>query len=137
MAGKTLSTRYVPAAITVPPFTTAAAPQTTSVDLGSVVLQQVEVLIALGHSWLTGLRVEYSGQALLPWSIPFDWIVGDGDRVPFEMDFDVSRPLTIRTFNTDVFQHVFRLRFKVSDPTPEIGPVAVSLVPITPLSVAS
>lgn len=115
MPGRALHTRYVPRTISVPAGTTATVPQVTTVNLGQVNLDSIDLQIPAGHSGLTGIRFLYAGAQLLPFGDTPSWIIGDDlDRV-FDFDLEASSTFQVSAYNTDVNDHSFYLRFRVSD----------------------
>ena len=130
MAGA-ITERYIVANILTPAGTTAAAPQSTAIDLGDVMLLTARLHIPSGHCGLTGWRIDFSGVTILPYSNPSAWLIGDNDRELFQVDYEVGNTLKIVTYNTDIYDHTHYCTFKVTE-----LPAQVS-VGFTPLSIVA
>lgn len=124
MPGRVVDPVYVPATITVPKGTTAAAPQETVQLLPVGILESVTVQIPPGHVGATGIRFTLAGQQILPWSNTVAWIIGDNLIAPFDVDLEIDRGFKVVTFNVGNYDHNFFLRFKVRQ-----LPAAVSAFP--------
>lgn len=136
--------RYVQTVVTVPAGTALISPLAQSFALGVVVVDRIEVMIPPGHAGLTGLAILYGGVPLVPWqtgNVPLtslaDFLVGDDKDWQFSVGFQISGPLQIRAFNTDVYDHSFYLRAEVRDvaaiaqPANTVVAVTVSAQPDT------
>lgn len=110
-----LSQSYFPQSVTTPAGTAKASPLTTIVAVPPALLIEVYVLIPRGHAGQTGLQVVYSGATIVPFggASADQWIVGDGDALTLPVSFPVASKLTVRTFNTGIFDHTHYVRFKV------------------------
>lgn len=85
---------------------------TTAFALGRpVTLEKVDILFAPGHVALTGVRINYQGVAILPWNQPTLFVVGDSERLVFELGMYVSGGLSIVTHNGDTQPHQHMLTF--------------------------
>lgn len=117
MPGKQLSPRYVHLHPTAAASTAQASPTSTAWDIGApVVLEEIRLIIPNGHAGLTGIRIDYSGQTILPWSYPSQWFIGNQTDWVFDMGrLEVSAPLTVWTYNTDALTHGWELVAKISD----------------------
>lgn len=101
--------------ITTPALTDPGSPQVTTITVPDTILDTVTLLIPGGHAFLTGFALSLAGQQLLPWPTDFPWIVGDNDRLLFEMAIEVDGPLDITTYNVDLYDHTHWLRLKLDD----------------------
>lgn len=101
------------------------ATQTNVFPLGERILESLSVLFPLGHAGLTGLRVNYNGVAVLPWNQPTQFVVGDNERLTFEMGLYVSAPLSIVSVNNDNVAHSLYLTAKLR----ELGAAAQPIAP--------
>lgn len=120
MPGKTLNPRYIHLHPTAAAGVAQASPTSTSWDVGAPVrLEEIRLIIPNGHAGLTGIRVDYSGQTILPWSYPSQWFIGNESDWAFDMGaLEVSAPLTVYTYNTDAITHGWELVAKISDADP-------------------
>lgn len=130
MPGRHLSTRYVPQTVTVAAGVTTAAPTSAIVQLGNVTLDEIQLQIPRGHVGLTGIAFEYAGVRLVPWGGAQDWVRGDNLTERFLVDFTMGGPLTVKTFNGDVFAHTFYVRFRVTDLVHQAAAFATQIVPV-------
>lgn len=99
------SYKYTTVTITTPART---ASKTTVWDFSlgmDVILEELKILFAPGHVALTGVRVMYGGEPLIPWGQRTAFIAGDNERLPFDVGMYISTPLTIVTTNNDTYQH--------------------------------
>lgn len=117
---RTVRTRYLPLYPTTAPGTTAAAPLVTTVVTTPVQLLTVELRIPSGHAGLTGWRLAQSGQTIVPWAQPEQWIIGDDQVLHFTVDIEIGSGLTVATYNTDIYPHTFYCLFETTDlPDPQ------------------
>lgn len=124
MTPRTFDPVYVPANIVTPSGTTIAAPQTTVLDVGAGVLEEVELQIPAGHVGVTGLRLLLAGQQVLPWDDATSWIVGDNFHRIFTMGVQIDRGFTAQTYNVGNYPHTHYLRFRLralDSETPAVG----------------
>lgn len=96
--------------VTVPAGTLQAAPQTTAWDLGAVIVEWVEVMIPKGHAGLTGVHLDYQGVALVPFATPPEFLVARDETVRVPVDLEIGAPLSVVSYNLDVFSHSFYWR---------------------------
>lgn len=109
------TTKYLTLTISTPAHT---ASKTTAFDLssqGEKILDALEILFAPGHAALTGVRVSYNGVVILPWNQNSAFILGNDERLIFDVGIYVAKPLSIVTTNTDAFPHVHVLTAKLSE----------------------
>jgi hypothetical protein len=113
--------RYLPFTVTTAASVTQAAPVTQSLALGDVILEDIELLIPDGPSGLCGIAFTYDGFPIVPWGLPVGYIIGNNDRLTFEVQSYVGHPIVAQTYNTDIFAHSLYVRCKVRDlpPRPE------------------
>lgn len=130
MSGKVLSTRYIAFVVTVPAGTAIAVPDHTALPLGEVTLVEIDLRIPGGHAGFTGIRFEYAAVPLVPWNDSTAWIMGDDERLTFEVGFDVSAAVDAVAYNTDYFDHFFIVRCKVEDLYADSVTGSTAIVPI-------
>lgn len=110
-----VSNKYVVSDITTPKNTNAL---NTVVSLGNRIIKSVDILFAPGHVGITGVRIAYAGVVLLPWNQPAGFIVGDTERLKFDLDFYAPGPVTITTHNSDArYAHRHVITFKLQEVT--------------------
>lgn len=117
MAGSVVSPRYYRYPVTCPNTTPVSAPTSTSLAVsGTSSLESVRIVVPNGHAGLTGIRLDYSGETILPFSHPSTWLIGNSNDWLFDMGgFSITSKLTVVTYNTDVFDHSWEMHFKVID----------------------
>lgn len=103
--------RYSPLNVTVPANTAQDAPQVTVWDEGDVWLYGVQLQIPAGNSGMASIGFTLAGAQLIPWSMDPAFITGDNNYFEFDAEVEVGNGLEIVTFNTDVWDHSFYLRF--------------------------
>lgn len=96
--------------ITITALTAVAAPQTTSWDVGAVVVEWVEIMVPRGHAGLTGIHIDYQGVALIPFSSPAQFLIARDETIRVDLGLEVGAPLSVVAYNVDVFPHSFYLR---------------------------
>lgn len=128
MAGRVVDPQYRPFTIATPAGTAIAAPQTTALAVPHGQLLVVELTIPPGHAGATGFRLELAGEAILPFSRPAAWILGDGLHLYFDMDTEVDRGLNAITYNTGNFPHTHFLRLKLRTVFDKVLPSTPTLV---------
>lgn len=130
MAGKTVSTRYVPLHFTVPAGTLPTAPAVSDLALGDVLWEQTQIIIPSGHIGLTGVRFEFSGEPIVPWGRPASWIIADDADMRFDVMLEVGAPVKVVGYNTDFFDHTFHTYTRISDRVLAGRAGSVTVVPI-------
>jgi hypothetical protein len=101
--------------ILTPSGTAVTAPLTTQVPLENAILVDVEVFIPPGHAGLTGIHIRQSAQQVIPFG-SLAWIIADNYNRIFPVNTEIgSRSISVRTYNTDVFDHTFYVRFHIQD----------------------
>lgn len=123
-----VSAKYQTVDITTPKNTGA---QTLVISVGDRIIRAVDVLFAPGHVGLTGVRLQYAGVTILPWNQPSNFIVGDSERLRFQLDLYAPGPLTIITHNGDSqasHRHIFTFELHEVD-----NPAGVMQSPTIPL----
>lgn len=110
MGSRTLSRQLRTLKDTIPAGTLQATPQTTSWDLGAVIVEWVEVMIPRGHAGLTGVHLDYQGVALVPFSQPAQFLIARDETIRVPVDLEIGKPLSVVSYNIDVFAHSFYWR---------------------------
>lgn len=113
--------------------TTAAATalQTTLFDVGSRIVEVLDVFWPPGANGLVGLRVNFAGVTLLPWNQPARFLVGNGERRRFEFALPVDAPLQVVTQNNDpAFQHTIVITADLIERPSDLVAAATPLLPL-------
>ena len=100
----------------VTPFTiSASAVQGIPVALDDAYLDKVRIIIPPGHSGLTALQIQLSGQPYWPKGAdPF--IRGDNEIIDYEWGDEIQEnAISLLGFNADVFPHTWTLRWELTD----------------------
>lgn len=130
-----LGSYVYPVNVTCPAGTAIATPLTTTPDLGDIWLDAIELRIPVGHHGLTGIYVANSGTAIMPYSSPPSFLVGDDERLSFDVGVEVDNLLQIVTYNTDIFNHTFYLRLSGQPMTlQQQGQTVAAPVAVVPVS---
>ena len=105
--------------VTCPSATTPDSPHKVDIVLPRGVITKVIVRIPPGPCGLVGMRI-FKG---LKQIIPFNegaWIIGDDDRIEFEMYFELDEEentLTVECYNFDVvYDHSYYFYFNILPP---------------------
>lgn len=115
MTDGTLHTRYIDATVDTPAQTLQAAPQNTTIVLGTVVLLEAHLIIPPGHAGLTGWQLRLANQQVVPYGPEGSFIVGDDDKIDFIFERIVGLGLVVRTYNLGQYSHSHLCRMKVTD----------------------
>jgi hypothetical protein len=124
-----LSVYYAEEDVTVPAGTAIATPQTTVVNLGDIWCYAISVRIPAGHCGFTGLAVIQAGSYLLPFGQTLKYLIGNDDKLDFDIGVEIPGNFTLQTYNTDVLAHTFYVRIAyqpmvtVNNPQPVIIPI--------------
>jgi hypothetical protein len=71
----------------------------------------VEIVIPSGHRGLTGIAIANSGGQLVPYAQEPTFLIGDDDRLEYDIGVEVDTGFQVCVYNTDVYPHNFYLRF--------------------------
>lgn len=77
----------------------------TTIQLPNAWVDSVSILFAPGHAALTGVRLQYAGNTILPWEGIGGYILGDNERLNFDVGMYLPGVITIGTRNTDSLAH--------------------------------
>lgn len=101
--------------VTVPANTPRAAPVDVALPLEDAQLTRFDITVPDGHNGLTGLRVLWSGQQIVPWGNN-SFIVANNRTIPVAFnDYITASGVVFEAFNTDVFAHTFYIELTISD----------------------
>jgi len=110
--------RYYPLSPTIAAKTSQANATTTPWPVTQGRLHSVRIQIPSGHNGVTGIRITYLGQQIIPWSNN-SYLVGSGDTFTLAWDAEIMpNGLAVVAFNTDLVPHQFWL---LADITPDLG----------------
>lgn len=99
----------------IPANTPIATPVTTPWALAGEHLAYINITVPDGHNGLTGIRILWSGQQIIPWANN-QYLIANNRTVPITVDEDISESgLSVVAYNTDVFDHNFYLEALVAD----------------------
>lgn len=115
-------------AVTTPTGNPRTTPLATTLTVPHGNLVAVELLIPRGHRGVTGFSLQLSGAVIVPYRSSFPWIIGDGDRLMFDVEIEVDTQLKAVTFNEGNFPHTHYLRLVVRSLPVRQGFVPISLV---------
>jgi hypothetical protein len=101
--------------VVVPKATPIAAPLITQTPWPHGELVGIEVKIPDGHNGLTGFRLLLAGGQAIP-ATAGAWITGNDDELDWNtVGYPNSGAWSVQAYNTDAFDHVFHVRYLVSD----------------------
>jgi hypothetical protein len=110
--------RHYPLSPIIGAKTPVAAAVSTPFPLVAGVLHSMRIQIPSGHNGVTGVRITYQGQQIMPWS-NLAWLVGSGDTFTLAWDAEVmDTGLAVVAYNLDLVPHQFWL---LADVTPHQG----------------
>lgn len=89
--------------------------KSTTVNLGLVVLQSVQILWAPGHNALTGVRLTLDNVQILPWNQSGVFIFDSATRREFSIGMLLQHPIIVHTHNADSIVHTHFLTFVYVD----------------------
>ena len=131
MASRTVNRQLRTLKVTTPAGTAQATPQTTTFNVGNVILERLEIMIPPGHSGLTGIHVDHQGMPLVPFGLPPAFLIASRETIGVDVGFEVGAALSVVTYNTDTFDHSHYLRAFVNVWLGGPSEAAPVLVPIT------
>lgn len=99
----------------------------TTITLPQAWVEAVTILFAPGHVLLTGVRLKYAGNVILPYNGVGSFIFGDNERLAFDIGMYMPGLITIETTNTDTVGHAHIVTFRWHTWKPDAPP---ALVPI-------
>lgn len=107
--------RFYRFTVTVPSGTAIAAPAAVALPLEDATLKRIEITIPDGHNGLTGIRILWANQQIIPWGNN-SWIVANGRIILISFDDEMTvTGLVAQGYNTDVFDHSFYIDVTISD----------------------
>lgn len=110
-----LDTRYIKRDQVVNQGVAKATPTVTSWDLGHVRLEGLRIRIPPGPSGLAGINISYAGVSIAPSEQPGEFWVGDDEIFDLDVGVEITLPLTLTLYNTDIYPHTFYLSASVKD----------------------
>lgn len=101
--------------VDVNPGIVSTNPGVAPVTLENAILVDVEIIIPPGHAGLTGIQIRQSGTGIIPFATN-KFITGNDYSRVFPINTEIgSRAISVAVFNTDVFTHLFWVRFHLAD----------------------
>lgn len=104
--------------LTIPPQTTADAPETLTVRLSHGILERLEVQFPNGCAGQVGVQIYFHTHQVFPTN-PDHWFVSDGYTIAFDESFDLTSPryeMELRGYNLfDDYPHTVYFRFGVTN----------------------
>ena len=116
--------QYWPLSPVIPKNTAVGSAISTAWPIVQGHLYNIKVRVPAGHNGLTGFRITYLGQQIMPWS-NLAWEIGSGDTFVYEWDEQMmATGLALVCYNTDIVAHQF---FATADIVPQLGDDAGSV----------
>lgn len=110
--------------VAVPAGTPQAAPVDAPLALEDAQLRGMDITIPDGHNGLTGLRILWSGQQIVPWGNN-SFIVANNRTIHVDFnDYITISGVVFEAFNTDVFAHSFYIELTITDDKTRAGLMA-------------
>lgn len=126
-------TRIETFSLTVPKNTPKASPARVSLPMNDAEVRRIQVIIPAGHIGQTGVRIDYGGQQVIPFTSGA-WVVSDGEVIdwPDLTNFPTGGQWQAVGYNLDkLTAHAFYFRFSLDDlagtlePSPLVTPIAL------------
>lgn len=115
MAGALPASRIEVFDVVVPKATPKAAPLETLTPWNPGELVGIEVKIPDGHNGLTGFRLLLAHAQAIPYTAGA-WITGNDDELDWQtVGYSNSGSWSVQAYNLDLFDHIFHVRYLVSD----------------------
>jgi hypothetical protein len=107
--------RVYTAAFKVLAATSALTPASQVFALETNHLADIELIVPAGHCGFTGFAITYQGTQVFPFA-GAAWHIADNDKfvIPWN-DEIMAGGLVLHGYNTDIFDHTFYLRAKISN----------------------
>lgn len=129
-----LGTYLWSASILTPPLGLPPAQQVTSVPIGDVWIDTVEIRIPRGHRGTTGIQLANSQTPFLPQGTTSLFILGDDEALTFDVGVEVDSGLEIVTYNQDVYNHTHLVRISGRPMVVQGGYPAATPTDVVPIS---
>lgn len=101
--------------VAVPAGTLQSAPFIQQLPLEDANLKRVTITVPDGHNGLTGIRVLWANQQIVPWGNN-SYITANNRTIDVDFnDYITVSGLTFQAFNIDVFAHSFYCELTVTD----------------------
>ena len=118
----------------VPTGATSQNPASYQPGFGDLWVDTIQIVIPPGHRGLTGIQITNGGTPILPWGQGTGYLIGDDDKLSYDIGCELDSSLSINAYNTDVFRHNFYLRFiglPMNLYNARGGPTVTTIVPVT------
>lgn len=107
----------------IPAGTPASSPVSTPWNIVQGHCDGFRVQVPNGHNGLTGFKIVYNGQQIIPWSNNA-WLVGSGDTFSLPWGEEImATGLVFTAYNTDLVAHQF---WALADVRPVLGEAPAS-----------
>jgi len=121
-----MAARIEAVTVSTPAGTAIATPQVTNLPPSEEIVTILEIVIPGGHVGLTGIKIFYGNDQVLPWR-GSDWIIANDEKLEWEIEgLPTGSAWKAQTYNTDAYAHSHYLRFHVDDlpdpiPAPQLA----------------
>ena len=112
------------AQVTVPTGTTQAAPFTTTINLGDVWVEWIEIDVPPGPSGVVFFNLAYGGMGLVPSGVPLLFLNPDDWTATYPVNAEIPGKMTFTGWNLGGYSHTVTFRFLAT-------PIAAWRVPST------
>jgi hypothetical protein len=107
--------RLYPLTVVTPKATPIGAPQATPWPLEDANLLRVEITVPSGHNGLTGIRLLWANQQVIPFGNNSYLVANDRTIVVEFNDYMTASGLVVGTYNTDIYDHSHYLLATITD----------------------
>lgn len=118
--------------VTVVAGSTPATAVTTALPFNPGHITAIEIIIPPGPAALMGFQILHSGVAVIPYK-DSEWIVTDNEVINWPLS---NKPTgdkwQLRAYNSDVYDHVIRLRFLIDELSIPLATQALTALPTQP-----
>lgn len=115
MADSRAASRIEAFDVVAPAGTTKAAPLEVPTSFNPGELVRLEIIVPDGPNYLAGIRILLAHAPAIP-ATAGAWLVSNDEKLELETTgYPSSGAWSCLVYNTDIFQHVFRVRFHVAD----------------------
>lgn len=133
MADSRAASRIEAFDVVAPLGTPKAAPLEVMTSWNPGELVRLEIIIPDGPRYLAGLRVALAHSPVIPRTAN-SWLVANDEKLELETyGYPTSGAWSVFVYNTDIYDHTFRVRFHVADfdftgPSAAQAPIATPVV---------
>jgi hypothetical protein len=107
----------------------STAPTVTPLTMREGQVDRIDLVIPAGHAGLTGIALFHSGNQVIPYKAGAFFRGDDQVRSWPVARYPIGAAWTVRTFNTDVYDHTHMITLLITD-VPDAGPLPLAPAPV-------